>query len=126
MEHAIGGSIPRMERGSLTEDKFHDVLPEQLRDWLAEGRPLKLIDVREESEWAICRLPGAELMPVGKIAEWSETLDPQQEILLYCHHGIRSLHAAMTLARKGFTHVLHLRGGLDAYSLKADPSMTRY
>jgi rhodanese-related sulfurtransferase len=110
----------------VTDDKFNNVLPEQLRDWLAEGRSLKLIDVREESEWAICHLPGAELMPIGKIAEWSVQLDPQQEILLYCHHGIRSLHAAITLAGKGFTRVSHLRGGLDAYSLRADPSLPRY
>jgi rhodanese-related sulfurtransferase len=110
----------------VAEEQFSDVLPEQLREMLAEGRTPRLIDVREESEWAICRLPGAELMPVGRIAEWSARLDPQQEILLYCHHGIRSLHAAMTLAGKGFTHVLHLRGGLDAYSLRADPSVPRY
>lgn len=110
----------------MVEEPFRDVIPEQLREWLVQGRAPRLIDVRDESEWAICHLPGAELMPVRQIADWCAHLDPQQEILLYCHHGIRSLHAAMTLATKGFAHVMHLRGGLDAYSLRADPSMLRY
>lgn len=110
----------------MPEDPFCDVLPEQLRDWLAAGRAPRLIDVRNEQEWAICHLPGAELMPVADIDSWAGKLDPGQEILLYCHHGIRSLHAAMVLSARGFSHILHLRGGLDAYSLRADPEMPRY
>jgi rhodanese-related sulfurtransferase len=110
----------------VAEEPFCDVPPEELRQWLAEGRALRLIDVREKEEWDLCRLPGAELMPVGSIAEWSGRLDPRQELLLYCHHGIRSLHAAMYLAAHGFARVMHLRGGLDAYCLQADSSIPRY
>jgi rhodanese-related sulfurtransferase len=110
----------------VAEELFRDVLPEQLREWLEQDRAPRLIDVRNEGEWAAYHLPGAELMPVAKIAQWCETLDPQEEILLYCHHGIRSLHAAMTLTARGFSRVMHLRGGLDAYSLRADPGVPRY
>jgi rhodanese-related sulfurtransferase len=110
----------------VAEEQISDVLPVQLQQWLADGQTLRLIDVREPAEWALCRLPGAELMPAGKISDWSATLDPQQDIILYCHHGIRSLHAAMFLAARGFSHVSHLRGGLDAYSLQADPTIPRY
>jgi rhodanese-related sulfurtransferase len=110
----------------VAEDPFRDVTPSQLKQWFAEDRALKLIDVREPEEWALVRLPGAELMPVGEIAAWSKKLDPQQEVVLYCHHGIRSLHAAMFLAAHGFNRVMHLRGGLDAYSQQADPAIPRY
>ena len=108
------------------KESLRDVLPLQLREWLSENRAPRLIDVREQDEWDRCRLPGAELKPGGQIAEWSKALDPEKEVLLYCHHGIRSLHAAMFLEAHGFSHVMHLRGGLDAYSLQADPSIPRY
>jgi rhodanese-related sulfurtransferase len=110
----------------VAEELFRDVTPEQLRTLLAEGRAPRLIDVRDPEEFALCRLPGAELHPANLIADWSRTLDPDQEILLYCHHGIRSLHAAMHLSAIGFKKVSHLRGGLDAYSLRADPSMPSF
>jgi rhodanese-related sulfurtransferase len=110
----------------VAEDPFGDVTPAQLKQWFAERRALTLIDVRDPEEWALVHLPGAELLPVGQIAEWSQRLDPQQELVLYCHHGIRSLHAAMFLAAHGFNRVMHLRGGLDAYSQQVDPTIPRY
>ena len=110
----------------MPEDPFRDLTPEQLRDLIAQGRTPRLIDVRNPAEFELCRLPGAELHPAAQIADWIRELDPDQEILIYCHHGIRSLHAAMYLTARGFRRVMHLRGGLDAYSLRADPSVPRY
>jgi rhodanese-related sulfurtransferase len=110
----------------VPEELFIDLTPEQLRDLIAQNRSPRLIDLRNPEEFAFFRLPGAERHSDGQIAEWSKTLDPDEEILIYCHHGIRSLHAVMYLAAKGFKRVMHLRGGLDAYSLRADPSVPRY
>jgi rhodanese-related sulfurtransferase len=110
----------------VPEELFRDLTPEQLRDLISQGRTPRLIDVREPEEFALCRLPGADLHPAAQIAEWSKTLQPDDEIVIYCHHGIRSLHAVMYLTARGFRHVMHLRGGLDAYSLRADPSVPRY
>jgi rhodanese-related sulfurtransferase len=110
----------------VAEELFCDVTPEQLRDRIAAGRPPRLIDVRDPGEYALGHLPGAELHPAGEISEWSQAIDPEEELLIYCHHGIRSLHAVMYLSARGFRRVSHLRGGLDAYSLRADPSMPRY
>jgi rhodanese-related sulfurtransferase len=110
----------------VPEELFRDLTPEQLRDLIAQGRTPRLIDVREPGEFALGHLPGAELHPAALISEWSLTLNPDQEILIYCHHGIRSLHAVMYLTARGFKQVMHLRGGLDAYSLRADPSVPRY
>jgi rhodanese-related sulfurtransferase len=110
----------------VAEELFRDVTPEQLRALLEQGRAPRMIDVRDPEEYALGHLPGAELHPADQIADWSRTLDPDQEILLYCHHGIRSLHAAMHLSAIGFKKASHLRGGLDAYSLLADPGIRRY
>jgi rhodanese-related sulfurtransferase len=110
----------------VAEEPFRDLTPEQLRELIAQGLVPRLIDVRTPEEFALCRLPGAELHPAAQIAEWSKTLEPEQEILIYCHHGIRSLHALMYLTARGFKRVMHLRGGLDAYSLRADSSVKRY
>jgi rhodanese-related sulfurtransferase len=110
----------------VAEEPFRDLTPEQLRDLIAQGRTPRLIDVRDPEEFALGHLPGAEWLPPAEIAEWSRELDPNQEILIYCHHGVRSLHAVMYLTTRGFKHMMHLRGGLDAYSLRADPSVPRY
>jgi rhodanese-related sulfurtransferase len=110
----------------VAEELFCDVTPEQLRDLFAQDKAPRLIDVRDPEEFALCHLPGAELHPADQIADWCRALDRNQEILLYCHHGIRSLHAAMHLSAIGFKKVSHLRGGLDAYSLRADPKIPRY
>jgi rhodanese-related sulfurtransferase len=110
----------------VAEEPFRDLTPEQVRDLIAQGRAPRLIDVRDPEDFALCHLPGAELHPADQIAEWSKTIDPNEEILVYCHHGIRSLHAVMYLSARGFKRLRHLRGGLDAYSLRADPSMPRY
>ncbi|MBN2086128.1 MAG: hypothetical protein JW748_12990 [Anaerolineales bacterium] len=110
----------------MAEELFRDLTPEQLRELIAQSRTPRLIDLREPEEFAHWHLPGAELQSAETIAEWSRALDPHEEILIYCHHGIRSLHAVIYLAKRGFHRMMHLRGGLDAYSLRADPSVPRY
>ncbi len=110
----------------MAEDAFTEIGPRQLLQWLEEGQPLRLLDVREPDEWEICRLPRAELRPLEGIAEWSQTLDSAERLVVYCHHGIRSLYAALYLSSRGFTQVVNLRGGLDAYSVEADSDLPRY
>jgi rhodanese-related sulfurtransferase len=110
----------------VAEEPFCDLTPEQLRERIEQGRTPRLIDVRNPDEFELCRLPGAESYPAPQIDDWIRDLDPEEEILVYCHHGIKSLHAVMYLTARGFRHVLYLRGGLDAYSLRADPSIQRY
>jgi rhodanese-related sulfurtransferase len=110
----------------VADEPICDLTPEQLRERLLGGNAPRLIDVREPEEYALCHLPGAELLPAGKVDEWRQTLNPNHEILLYCHHGIRSLHVAIYLTANGFLRVMHLRGGLDAYSLRADSAIPRY
>jgi rhodanese-related sulfurtransferase len=95
---------------------------------LASPQPPRLIDVREEEEWALGRLPGAELLPLSQFgALYPERLiDPAQPLLIYCHHGGRSARATEFLLRQGYTDVTNVAGGIDAWSLEIDPSVPRY
>jgi len=86
----------------------------------------QVIDVREPWEWAICRLPGARLVPISELESQMSTLDPAREVLLYCHHGTRSAAAMNRLLAAGFTRVSHLEGGIDRWSVDIDAGVTRY
>ena len=86
----------------------------------------QVIDVREPWEWAICRLPGARLVPMSALESQMATLDRAREVLVYCHHGTRSAAAVSRLLAAGFTRVSHLEGGIDRWSVEVDPGVTRY
>lgn len=87
--------------------------------------PVQRLDVREPWEYALARLPGAVLIPLGELVARAGELDPHRPVAIYCHHGVRSLHALALLRRMGFAEVVHLAGGIDAYS-GLDPSVPRY
>lgn len=99
---------------------------EELKVKQDAGESFRLIDVREQQEYQHCRIPGAELKPLGQIAQWIHELDPNEELILQCHHGMRSQRACLMLASQGFTNVKNLTGGIDAWSLQVDPSVPRY
>ena|SRR5688572_9425830 len=88
----------------------------------------KLLDVREQEEFEIASLPDARLVPLGQIpASIEQIADWKNEaIVVYCHHGIRSMHAIHFLAQAGFTNLTNLSGGIDAWSREVDPQTPRY
>jgi len=80
-----------------------------------EAGLFRLIDVREPEEWQICRLPGAELIPLSEFTVRAPVeLKKDEQIILYCHHGIRSGNAGNFLLKTGYNKVRHLEGGIDA------------
>jgi rhodanese-related sulfurtransferase len=89
-----------------------------------------LLDVREpwEVQRAAIALPGVEMrnIPLQRIPEEVERLDPAQSIVCLCHHGVRSLQVVAYLERQGFESVYNLAGGIDAWSLQVDPGVPRY
>jgi rhodanese-related sulfurtransferase len=90
--------------------------------------PPRLIDVREEDEWTVARIPGAELLP---LSQWPSIVldrltDKSQALLIQCHHGGRSARATAWLLEQGFSSVTNLAGGIDAWSAWIDPSVPRY
>jgi adenylyltransferase/sulfurtransferase len=105
-----------------------NITPAELKARLKREEPLRLIDVREADEWAIARLPGAELIPLSQFQQRGpEELSPDEDIVLYCHHGMRSARAqAFLMKAKGFTNVQNLTGGIDAWATEIDPKMQRY
>jgi len=105
-----------------------NIAPPDLSAWLADpsrGKPL-LLDVREPWEFQTCRLENAQLVPLRELPARVAELDPAAETVLICHHGSRSLHAAMFLERQGFAGVYNLAGGVDAWARSVDPSMPVY
>lgn len=95
----------------------------------AQSAPL-LLDVREpwEAQLASIRIAGVadKLLPMGQVPERLDELDPQQPVIVYCHHGMRSMQVVAFLQRQGFETVYNLAGGIEAWSLEADPSVPRY
>jgi rhodanese-related sulfurtransferase len=100
--------------------------PVELAAYLQAGRAPVLLDVREPWEWNLCRLPGAILIPMGELSVRAEELDKNAEIVVICHHGVRSYHAARYLETVGFGDVINLSGGVAAWADEVDPAMPRY
>ena len=100
--------------------------PVTLKARLDRGESVVILDVREPFEIALAPFPGATHIPMGDIPSRLTELDPDQETVVVCHHGVRSVQVAMYLAQMGFERVLNLAGGIDAWSEDADPSTPRY
>jgi len=99
----------------------------ELKVRLDQGIPLRLIDVREADEWAIAQLPKAELIPLSQFQQRAtQELSPDELIIVYCHHGMRSARAQAYLKAQGYENVVNLTGGIDAWALQIDPTMKRY
>lgn len=107
-----------------------EVSPESVAGWLelpADQRP-RLVDCREAEELAICRIPGHEWVPLGEFARKVDRLtdQPDRGLVVYCHHGMRSLQAALFLRSKGFQKAFSMHGGIDLWTDRVDPEMPRY
>jgi len=103
-----------------------NVSPEDLKAKMDRGEKPVLVDVREPWEVAINRLEGAVTMPMAELGQRHAELDPNAEIIVYCHMGVRSLRATKFLKDREFKNVKNLTGGIDAWSLKVDPKVPRY
>lgn len=87
------------------------------------------IDCREQDEHAICRVKGATLIPLSNFAAAMEQALPEDKehpIIVYCHHGMRSLRASNFLRQKGHSNVWSMRGGIDLWSQEIDTKVARY
>ena len=100
----------------------------ELADWLAdEARPSPmLLDVREDGEFAICRIDGSVQIPMNTIPARIDDLDEDAAIVCICHHGARSMQVAAFLERNGFGKMVNLTGGIHAWALQVDSTMAKY
>ncbi len=103
-----------------------DIDVEQLKAWLDEGLDVHILDVREPHEHEICAIEGARRLPMRQIPESLGELDREALTVVHCHHGPRSSQVVGYLRQQGFERVTNLAGGIDAWSLRIDPSVPRY
>lgn len=84
------------------------------------------LDVREPEELAIASIPGATHLPMAQVPQRLEELDRSSEIVVFCHHGMRSLRVAGFLEQQGYARVKNLAGGIAAWSASVDPRIPQY
>jgi rhodanese-related sulfurtransferase len=90
--------------------------------------PVYLVDVRQPWEHELAALPNSLLVPLNELVGRMDEVRPPQDalVVVYCHHGIRSLSGAALLENAGFKNVASLAGGIDAWSALIDPELPRY
>lgn len=102
--------------------------PSELAAKLRSPNPPRLLDVRQADEHAFVALPGSTLLPLGELVSRVEEIEEwkNEEVVVYCHHGIRSANAVAQLRAVGFTNVHNLSGGIDRWTTEVDSSLPRY
>lgn len=103
-----------------------EMTPAELAAHLANGATPLLLDVREPWEFDICHLHGSRLLPMGQLFNQMDKLEPHQETVVICHHGIRSRLVSLQLERAGFERVINLTGGVEAWARDVDRDMPVY
>ena len=95
---------------------------------LKANEPVYLLDVRSPGEHQLVALPDSVLIPLNELPARAAEIQPPPgaTVVAYCHHGIRSLHAAAFLEQSGLGNVVSLAGGIDAWSREIDAGVRRY
>ncbi len=107
---------------------MHHVTATELKDRLEQNQtpPPLLLDVREPWEFKYCQIEGSRSIPMREIPQAAQELDPEQEIVVICHHGVRSMQVAYFLEHAGFSKIINLTGGVAAWAQEVDPRMPVY
>ncbi len=111
----------------MTDDsRIETIVPRALRELLNSDNSITLIDVREPYEWNIGHIHGARLIPLGTLHGALSSIEADADVVVYCHHGMRSEMAAYALRDAGVRRVRNLVGGIDRWSVEVDPKVPRY
>jgi rhodanese-related sulfurtransferase len=104
-----------------------EITPEELKSHLDQKHPVRLLDVREPWEFQLAHIEGSIPLPMADIpARANRELDPDEHIVVICHHGVRSANVTQWLRQQGFEHAQSLRGGIDRWSHLIDPAVPLY
>ncbi|MDA1343349.1 MAG: rhodanese-like domain-containing protein [Proteobacteria bacterium] len=98
----------------------------ELKAKLQDKERFFLVDVREPNEFEVAHIDGSVLIPLNQIPGRLREIDMEQEVVLICHHGMRSMQAANFLNQVGYKQISNLVGGIDAWSIECDSSVARY
>jgi rhodanese-related sulfurtransferase len=110
-------------------DLPYEISVSDVKTRLDAGEKLVLIDVREPREHQICRIDGAPLMPMNTVParlQDLEALADESTLVVYCHHGMRSLNTVVWLRKQGLENCVSMAGGIEAWSTTIDPKVPRY
>ena len=106
---------------------MQDLTPKEVRNYLATTTPPPvLLDVREPWEYDTVNLPNSVLLPMQQIGGIKSHFPEDQELIIICHHGVRSMHVARYLESVGFSRIINLKGGIDRWARDLDPEMPLY
>jgi rhodanese-related sulfurtransferase len=105
---------------------FKDLSPQEAAKLLEQDKSIILLDVREQWEYDKVHIPDCRFMPISSFMKEMSTLKKDDPLLVYCHHGSRSMQVCMFLIQKGFTRVMNLNGGIDRYANEVDKSLAKY
>lgn len=106
---------------------FKEYTPQNLKDYLDQAKKAPmLLDVREPWEYERCHIPNSTLVPMRQIPNILNDLSLDQEIVVICHHGIRSRAVANYLVQRDFKNVINLSTGIDGWAKDVDPSIPLY
>jgi rhodanese-related sulfurtransferase len=115
---------------NLTETTLpFEITPQEVQRRLQAGEKLALIDVREPGEFQLARIADAELIPMRTVPAELSRLDGQADdtpLIVFCHHGVRSLNVVNWLREQGVSGCQSMAGGIDRWSLEIDPGVPRY
>ncbi len=105
----------------------YEITPEEVKTKLDQDEKFTLLDVRELWEFETAHMAGAKLMPMGDVPSRAhQELDPDDHVVVVCHHGVRSMNVTAWLRQQGFEKAQSMRGGIDAWSRQVDANIPTY
>lgn len=105
----------------------YEITAEEVKGKLDAGESFMLLDVRERWEFETANISSAKLMPMGEVPSRAhQELDPDDHIVVVCHHGVRSMNVTVWLRQQGFEKAQSMRGGIDAWSRRVDQKVPVY
>lgn len=108
-------------------DMDYEITAEEVKAKLDGGENFTLLDVREPWEFETAKISSAKLMPMGEVpSRVHQELDPEDHIVVICHHGVRSMNVTVWLRQQGFEKAQSMRGGIDAWSRRVDGKVSLY
>ncbi|MGA8142694.1 MAG: rhodanese-like domain-containing protein [Candidatus Acidiferrales bacterium] len=103
-----------------------EISPREVHELIQRGEKFMFVDVREKWEFDTSRIAGAELIPLREVQGNVARFEEADQIVLFCHHGMRSLDAAAWLRAQGIASVRSMAGGIDRWAAEIDPKLPRY
>ena len=114
-----------MSRLNVTMD--YEITAEEVKGKLDAGESFTLLDVREPWEFQTASITGSKLIPMGDVPSRAhQELNPEDHIVVMCHHGVRSMNVTVWLRQQGFERAQSMRGGIDAWARRVDETVPKY